>query len=186
MDQMACSARLHVVLVAPPWYRVPPRGYGGIELVVGQLAAELRRRGHRVTLIGAEGSQPPTVTLAPEAWSHDLGTPIERLRELAYAARVGDHLRVPADVDVVHDHSGGATLLAATMRRRAPVVHTVHGPLSAPDVDFLRSLAGPPGLIAISRRHRDAAPRAPWIGMVHNAVDLRQLLVGPASEREPY
>src|SRR5258708_7659302 len=112
MHQLAPAARLHVVLVAPPWYPVPPLGYGGIELVVGQLTAELRRRGHRVTLIGAEGSQPQTVVLAPAAWSHALGTPDERLRELAYAARVGDHIRRTAQADVVHDHGGGATLLA--------------------------------------------------------------------------
>ena len=186
MHQPAPAPRLHVVLVAPPWYPVPPRGYGGIELVVGQLAAELRRRGHRVTLIGAQGSQPQTVVLAPAAWSHDLGTPDERLRELAYAARVGDHLRSLAQVDVVHDHGGGATLLAATMCGRAPVVHTVHGRLRGPDIDFLRSLDTAPGLVAISGSQRAAAPRAPWIGTVHNAVDVHQLAVGSASEREPY
>jgi len=66
------------------------------------------------------------------------------------------------------------------------VVHTVHGPLSPADIDFLRSLHGPPGLVAISESQRAAAPRAPWIGMVHNAVDAQQLGVGSAAEREPY
>ena len=43
----------HVVIVAPPWYPVPPVGYGGIELVVGLLSRALRQAGHnlRVALL---------------------------------------------------------------------------------------------------------------------------------------
>jgi len=37
---------LRIALVAPPWYSVPPLGYGGIELVVYLLAEELGRMGH--------------------------------------------------------------------------------------------------------------------------------------------
>ncbi len=53
----------HVVIVAPPWYPVPPHGYGGIELVVGLLGDALRQAGDRVTLLGAEGSQPTRLRL---------------------------------------------------------------------------------------------------------------------------
>ena len=44
-------------MVAPPWYPLPPRGYGGTELVVHLLHTELRRLGHDVTVFGAEGSR---------------------------------------------------------------------------------------------------------------------------------
>ena len=51
-------------MVAPPWYPVPPEGYGGIELVVQLLATELAARGHHVTLLGRE-------TL-PDDWRQDM------------------------------------------------------------------------------------------------------------------
>jgi hypothetical protein len=41
--------RLRVAVIAPPWYPLPPRGYGGIELVVSLLVRGLRARG------GADG-----------------------------------------------------------------------------------------------------------------------------------
>ncbi|HXN58199.1 MAG TPA: glycosyltransferase family 4 protein, partial [Candidatus Angelobacter sp.] len=60
-------------MVAPAWYPLPPKGYGGTELVVHLLHTELRRMGHDVTVFGAEGSAPGVTMLADAAWSHDLG-----------------------------------------------------------------------------------------------------------------
>ena len=51
------SMRLHVAMIAPPWYPVPPNGYGGIEIMVSLLVDELRSRGHQVTLFTAAGSE---------------------------------------------------------------------------------------------------------------------------------
>ena len=44
---------LRIVLVAPPYFDVPPKGYGGTEAVVADLANTLVKRGHHVTLLGA-------------------------------------------------------------------------------------------------------------------------------------
>ena len=44
---------LRIVLVAPPYFDVPPTGYGGVEAVVADLADGLVARGHQVTLLGA-------------------------------------------------------------------------------------------------------------------------------------
>ena len=41
---------LRIAIVAPAWYPLPPRGYGGTELVVHLLHTELRRMGHEVTV----------------------------------------------------------------------------------------------------------------------------------------
>ena len=49
---MAVS-RLKIAVVAPPWFPVPPTGYGGIESVCAGLVDGLVERGHDVTLIGA-------------------------------------------------------------------------------------------------------------------------------------
>ena len=46
---------MRIAVVAPPWYSVPPRGYGGIEWVVALLADGLTERGHQVTLFAPPG-----------------------------------------------------------------------------------------------------------------------------------
>lgn len=176
----------HVVLVAPPWYPVPPQGYGGIELVVHLLARELRRRGHRVTVFGAEGSEAGTQVLAPRSWGADLGRPTERHRSVMYASRVLDALVELDGVDVVHDHSGTITLVGLPWLGVAPVVHTVHGALSPIDRETYAELASRVGLVAISEAQRASAPELPWLATVHNAVDVDRLLVGSRSEREGY
>ncbi|MHB2024967.1 MAG: glycosyltransferase family 4 protein, partial [Mycobacteriales bacterium] len=47
------APQLHIAMIAPPWFTVPPRGYGGVENVCADLVEALLVRGHRVTLIGA-------------------------------------------------------------------------------------------------------------------------------------
>ncbi|GAC1341686.1 MAG: glycosyltransferase family 4 protein [Candidatus Dormibacteria bacterium] len=174
-DPAARPQPRHVALIAPPWYPVPPSGYGGIELVVNLLCIELRRLGHRVTLIAAEGSGHDAITLAPVSWAHDLGHRGERLRELAYAQRVVAALQSLDSVDIVHDHVGFATLLSSAVLGVAPVVHTVHGPINDADRDFYAGLPSGVGLVSLSGAQRDTAPELPWLGCVHNAVDLSHL-----------
>src|SRR5205085_7122547 len=82
------SDALRIGIVAPPWYPLPPRGYGGTELVVHLLHSELRRMGHDVVVFGAEGSHPDVVALAKAEWSHDLGGHDEAARLSTYLARV--------------------------------------------------------------------------------------------------
>ena len=47
------AQQIHVAMVAPPYFSVPPEAYGGIETVVADLVDALVARGHKVTLIGA-------------------------------------------------------------------------------------------------------------------------------------
>jgi glycosyltransferase involved in cell wall biosynthesis len=182
--------KLNIALVSSPWYPVPPHGYGGIELVVGLLAAGLRQRGHRVHLFGAEGSDDGTIVCAPKEWREDLGRPQMSRREAAYAGRVYRSLRglteTVGPVDIIHEHSGMVGLLAAQHQRLAPVVHTVHGPLDESEQTAYVSVVDGAGLIAISQNQRDSVPELNWVGMVHNAVDVDSLKVGTADVDEPY
>ena len=41
---------MRIAEIAPPWIPVPPKGYGGIELVVDLLAHGFEAHGHDVTL----------------------------------------------------------------------------------------------------------------------------------------
>ncbi len=170
---------LRIAVVAPPWYSLPPPGYGGTELVVHLLHSELRRMGHRVTVFGAQGSAAGVLTLADAAWSADLGGPAAGLRQLTYLARVFEQLDGER-FDVLHDHSGAEGLLLAIHSRVAPVVvHTIHGQLDEPSVRFYEEAHERARLVAISASQAAQAPSLRLAGVVHNAVEIPP---GPPSQ----
>ena len=179
---------LTVAMVAPPWYPVPPHGYGGIELVVSLLSRGLRARGHRVILFAAEDSHDPAVGLAPKDWRGDLGNVHNQgLRDVTYAARVQRYLEETAGpVDIVHDHSGLSMVAAATSLGIGPVVHTVHGPVTEALASAIQSLGMATSLVGISHHQTQPAPWLPWVGVVPNAVDVGALQLLRREEREPY
>jgi glycosyltransferase involved in cell wall biosynthesis len=176
---------LRMAVIAPPWYPLPPRAYGGIELVVSLLVAELRRMGHEVTVFGAAGSAQGTTVLAPAGWAAHLGTITAPARELTYLARVFEAIR-QQDLDLIHDHNGFAGLLCSTLLQAAPMVHTVHGPVDEPFRAFYEAVGGRASLVALSESQRRSAPELAWVGMVHNAVDRANLRLATRDEKNDY
>jgi glycosyltransferase involved in cell wall biosynthesis len=163
---------LRIAIVAPAWYPLPPRGYGGTELVVHLLHTELRRLGHDVTVFGAEGSAEGVTMLADAAWSQDLGGPGEAARQATYLARVYAAMS-GRRFDVIHDHTGFEGLLLALQSKLAPlVVHTIHGELTEPMRTFYKEVANRARLCAISLSQAASAPDLKLAGIVHNAVEL--------------
>jgi glycosyltransferase involved in cell wall biosynthesis len=176
---------LRIAVIAPPWYSLPPRGYGGVELVVNLLARELRRRGHLVTLFGAEGSEIGTTVCAPRGLDVHLGQATQVLHEMTYLARVEHMLRLLGPFEVISDHAGfGGALVSSLFDTTAHVLHTVHGPIGVSELEFYDSLPTNGSLVAISGSQRSQAPRLAWAGVVHNAVDLDGLYMSPA-DRDP-
>jgi glycosyltransferase involved in cell wall biosynthesis len=163
---------LRIALVAPAWYPLPPRGYGGTELVVHLLHTELRRMGHHVTVFGAEGSEAGVTMLADAAWSRDLGGPAEAARQATYLARVYAAM-AGRRFDVIHDHTGFEGLLLALQSGLAPVVvHTIHGELTEPMCTFYKEVDERARLCAISLSQAASAPGIKLAGIVHNAVEV--------------
>jgi glycosyltransferase involved in cell wall biosynthesis len=169
MTRPSSLTPLHIAMVAPPWFTVPPRGYGGVENVCADLVDGLVDRGHEVTLIGAgvpgtrAGRFVATYAAPP---SVRLGEPLPEVLHSASVARILDGL----DVDLVHDHTLAGPLQARG--RRVPTVVTMHGPVAGEAWEYYRQLGDTIDLVAISRAQRRAAPDLPWLGTVHNAVGV--------------
>lgn len=178
------TRRLRIALVAPPWYPLPPQGYGGTELVVHLLHTELRSMGHDVVVFGAEGSGPGVTALGDTSWSRDLGGADESARMATYLARVYERL-AGERFDVLHDHSCLAGLVLALHSDVAPVVvHTVHGEFSEALCSFYSQVQDRARLCAISESQAATAPRVRIAAVVPNAVDTPS---GPPSRtRERY
>ncbi len=148
-----------------------------MELVVTLLARELRRQGHRVTLFGAKGSEPGITACAPAGLDAHLGQAKQVMYEMTYLARVVQQMQAMAPFDVIHDHAGFGGAMIASLLQGSPVIHTVHGAIGVAELDFYNALPGDIGLVAISESQRRRAPDLGWIGVVHNAVDVRHLVV---------
>jgi glycosyltransferase involved in cell wall biosynthesis len=168
------ARRLRIALVAPPWYPVPPRGYGGVERVVHLLARGLQQLGHNVTVFGREGTAvgDEVHELAPAEWE---GGANIWLRKDTYLARV-HRLLSEARFDVVHDHScTEGVLLAATANSGWAAFATIHGPIDDDHACFLREVHDVVGLVAVSESQRRTATGVGWRGMIHPAIDEGEL-----------
>ncbi|HET7421126.1 MAG TPA: glycosyltransferase family 4 protein [Candidatus Dormibacteraeota bacterium] len=178
-----------IAMIVSPWYPVPPPGYGGIELMVFNLARELCGRGHQVTVIGRQGSQGPfeSLAIAPESWTEQLGTKDQVARMNLFLYRAYDIVRRRA-FDVIHDHAGPpGILVGATCRAQAPVVATLHGALTEAEGEFLAAVDRDVHLVAISRAQQATVAGVDWRRVVHNAVDPSEYTpVVRREEKEDY
>ncbi len=162
-------------MVAPPWYELPPPGYGGLEMVVAALIDALVDRGHEVTLFGAgtrTGTRARFVSTDPRPQHERLGEVIPAVR---HTARV-NWLLTKGGYDVVHDHTTDGPMTAAA--RRIPTVATVHGPVDGEMGDYYAALGDSVRLVSISRAQRLRRPGLAWAGTVHNGLP-------PAAIEEP-
>ncbi|MBF6332984.1 glycosyltransferase family 4 protein [Nocardia transvalensis] len=164
---------MHIVLVAPPYFDVPPDGYGGVEAVVAELADALVDRGHRVTLLGAgkKGTRARFVPLWDTTIPEVLGQADPEVRNALKVRRAIEQIAARERVDIVHDHTLAGPLNAPAYQALGiPTVVTVHGPVDGDSGDYYRALGTSAHLVAISDRQRSLAPDLNWAGRVYNAV----------------
>jgi glycosyltransferase involved in cell wall biosynthesis len=166
---------MRILEIAPPWFPIPPPGYGGIERVVFDRVEGFDDDGQEVALFAPAGSS-TSAQLIPnveQALGLDV-TETEKRRHLCEVGRQGYRLAVRLGADLVHDH----TDVAPAVDYPVPVVHTIHGPATPAAVAAYRemSLRGD-RLLAISHRQRELFSTAAdgeiaFAGVVHNPVDV--------------
>ena len=125
---------MRIAQLAPTYERVPPRTYGGTELVVGLITDELVARGHDVTLFASGDSRTDarlrSVTPEPVRYGSTTADGLTHSEYLqlanAQAAFLG---AADGEFDLVHNHAGvEGMVLAATSD--TPVISTMHNPFS--------------------------------------------------------
>lgn len=162
---------MRILEIAPPWFTVPPTGYGGIEQVVAQLTDGLVDAGHEVTLLASGGSTSKATvqTVFDVPPSAELGSTCHELIHVV----AGYHDR--DTFDVIHDHSGFTGAAFGALLGGPPVVHTLHGPW-VPEVEvFHRAIGNALHRVAISEDQRSRAPEGVTVGhMVHNGISLTE------------
>jgi glycosyltransferase involved in cell wall biosynthesis len=164
---------MRIGLVAAPWIPVPPAGYGGIERVVDSLARGFIAAGHEVLLAAASDSTCPA-PLVPGMRPSEPAALGFTLSELSHVIRAYEGL---GDMDIIHDHTLAGPLVA---RRRspAPVVSTIHGPLTPASADLYRAMAADTAIIGISRDQASRVPDVPITRVIHHGMDVSGVRFG--------
>lgn len=156
-------------MVMPPWYEVPPAGYGGLERVCASLIDGLVALGHDVTLFGTgtrTGTQARFVSTNPELQYPRL---LESMPELVHVTQVNE-LLTQRSYDIVHDHTSVGPVTAS--RRSAPTVVTVHSCPVGEVNDYLSKVDEAVSLVAISHAQRRVAPNLNWTTTIHHGIEV--------------
>lgn len=167
------SPTLRVGLLAPPWAAVPPKQYGGTELVLDALARGLQNLGHEVLLftVGESECPVPRASVFETVDPDRMGASILELRHVAAAY---DNFTA---CDIVHDH----TLIGVFLSHmhRSPVVTTNHGRFDDDLIDIYRRTADIP-VIAISHDQVSRAPDDLSIAaVIHHGIDVDRYRFDP-------
>lgn len=166
------TGKLRIAMLVPPWYELPPPGYGGLEQMCAALVDALVARGHDVTVIGAgtrSGTAAKFVSTIDQPQHLRLG---EGLPELLHVGRANQLLEA-GDFDIVHDHSTAGLVSAGA--RSAPTVTTVHNSPSGEIGDYLLSLGRSVAMVAISEAQQLSRPELPWTAVVYNGLGRHQI-----------
>lgn len=168
---------MKIALLAPFEEPVPPKKYGGTELVVYNLVEELVTLGHDVTLI-ASGDSTTTAKLAPAVKQAIRVLPKARNPQMRMALNYQGlanalTLIVKDDFDILHNHYGWPLLMFKDLLN-CPVVTTLHGTLSDPTEQEMYTLHEEAPYISISDSQRRHGPHLNYIDTVYNGIQVER------------
>lgn len=191
---------MHIAMLAPISWPLPPPGYGPWEQVAYNITEELVALGHDVTLFAAGGTRSrarvvETVPHALNTWPAQ-----DRNRPLAFDARSGllegppdgralEQLHVAAcmqraadgEFDIVHSHLHIHALVFARLIR-CPLVSTLHGAawVRSAHAVFLKYKDLP--FVSLSDAERQLLPELNYVATVHNGVRLADFPYEPVKD----
>jgi len=178
---------MKIAILSTPWIAVPPKGYGGIELVVANLTEGLVRRGHDVMLF-ATGDSKTSARLEYEhdqALGNDWSTKQNPYPFLAHLHKFFQIIR-REKFDIIHNNAQYVPQYFLDLQN-TPFLNTLHGA-------FYKGLVAPSGLIedkrktlirfknhpyvSISDNQRTGIPDLNYIKTVYNGVRASNFSLG--------
>ncbi|HEU5035555.1 MAG TPA: glycosyltransferase [Nocardioides sp.] len=181
---------MHVCLIASSRFPVREPFAGGLEALTHQLAVQLVRRGHEVTLFAAPGSDPdlpvrvvPAAAFLPsEAARRDVNAPSD-LWMAEHHAYLGLMLELARSgrttYDVVHNNSLHHLPVAMAPLLDVPVVTTLHTPPTPWLESAITTAAGTSTFTAVSRATAEAWAHVVQAVPLPNGVDTAAWTPGP-------
>ena len=167
------NERMRIAQVASLWCSIPPRTYGGIELLVYLMVEELVRRGHDVTLF-ASGDSQTSAKLRPVC-EHNVLEAMSNATAYDYdyyaTAAISEAMR-DGCFDIIHCHLG-ASRIPLSIASRTPMLHTLHTAVTPDDLWVFKNYPGIP-VVAVSKSQIAPVPEE-WrrgVHVIYNSCDF--------------
>src|SRR4051812_48426115 len=160
---------MRIGIIAPPWAPIPPVLYGGIEVIVDQLATGFQEHGHDVLLFttGDSTAHVPRRHHLDQSEGTRMNHSGPELRHVL----AGYEAMREWGADVIHDHTlAGPVLAAANAAHHAPVVTTMHNAFTPELTDIYRRIGPTTPIIAISHAQRRPVPDIPIARVIHHGL----------------
>ena len=173
--------KLKIAQIAPLWYSIPPKKYGGIERIVSFVTEELVRRNHKVTLFATKNSKTKAKLVSlveKDVSSLGAGWGDYWWNLFNHSVAFGK----ANQFDIIHCHWGimGGFLQKFT---KTPVLHTFHNIPQSLDLRWriFKYFKNDLNVVFISKSEKRNAPvkfKNNWI--VYNGIDVSQFRFNPS------
>ncbi|EKE03752.1 MAG: hypothetical protein ACD_20C00157G0029 [uncultured bacterium] len=162
---------MRIAQMAPLWETVPPRAYGGTELVVHILCEEFVSKGHEVSLF-ASGDSSTSARLVPiiEKSMRELKIKNPFNFELQSIAKL---LETWQEFDIIHNHLGYQFLPFVNLVG-IPVVTTLHGAFVFKEENECYEKFKHLSYISISDSQRLGSPGLNYVDTVYNGIRVEK------------
>jgi glycosyltransferase involved in cell wall biosynthesis len=151
--------------MSTPFLTVPPKNYGGTELVIYELAEGLAEAGHEVILFATGDSDTSAELRSLYARAQWPPNPLQEQNHISWAFQQVSM----ENFDIVHVHSACA-LAQARLIPDVPLIYTLHhAPL--PEFSEYYQSFPEPFYVAISNRQRELETPLPRCEVIHHGLD---------------
>jgi len=160
---------MRIGILGPISWRIPPRHYGGWELVTHNLVEGLVERGHQVTLFATADSQTSArlISVCPRPLSEDPTLP-PRLYESLHMARA---FELVSQFDLIHNHLGCYPVCHSRLLP-VPMITTLHGSAAEDHSRLIYSRYRDTHYVSITDAERRLAPELNYVATVYNGIQV--------------
>lgn len=180
--------KLRIAQVAPLWTPVPPKKYGGTELVVSALTEGLVQRGHQVTLFASGDSQTSArLTSVTKKNLIERGVPFSNY--LLTLANLNTAFQRANEFDVIHTHVDTFELFFPQLVP-TPTLHTIHNDVSCPtlsdecqiNLETYKRYAKNNFVAISANQRRTAGASLNWLKTIHHGLNLDNYIFQPQAQ----
>jgi len=157
---------MRIAMISTPFVAVPPKHYGGTELVIAELVNGLEARGHQVTLFATGDSTAPVELRALYETPRWPPEPFSEMNHVSWAMREVKR----GSFDVVHAHAAVALALGRLLPE-VPLVYTIHHDRVEAISDFYPSFPEA-YFVAISADQAKRESPLPRLSVIHHGLDV--------------